>query len=249
MRQLGADLAGVWWRFSALLTQNAFARYATASALVLATVAIRAGFDPIFNPGVYYHLYYPAVIVSAYWLGARPGVFAAFLSAALAFWLFNAPVFELKTNIHAYLPLISFLLSSAVAVFVLAHLRQRLIELRRDYHRIDAFTLQQADLFREHAGRVSSHLQLISALLQHQALDAGQPTLSRVLMNAASRTLLISRMHRAFTGADKDGIDFKAFAVRLVEAALAEQGRPPLAVRVEGAPGSICRWNRRRRWG
>lgn len=207
------------------------ARYAFAALLVLITVGFRAALDGVFSSGVYYHLYYPAVILSAYLLGAGAGVFAVLLSATLAYGFFGYAAGS------DYVPLLSFLGSSAVAVFVLAHVRTRLLLLTEEFQRIDQLTRSQADLFRTHAGRVSDHLQLISALLQLHARDESQAQLSRVLLNAASRTMLISRMHRTFAGEGgppSESIDFKAFAARLAEAALTARDRPPLSIAVEG---------------
>jgi two-component sensor histidine kinase len=215
-----------------LVRQNILARYGGAAVLVLLTVGFRAALDNVFSTGVYYHLYYPAVILSAYLLGAGPGVFAIALSAALAYGLFGY-----ASGSQGLVPLLSFLGSSSVAVFVLAHVRTRLSALTADYQRIDQLTRNQADLFRAHAGRVSDHLQLISALLQLHAREESQPQLSRVLMNAASRTMLISRMHRTFaddSGVREGSIDFKAFALRLADAALTARERPPLSILVEG---------------
>lgn len=208
-----------------------FVRYGLAASLVLLTIAFRSALDGVFNGGVYYHLYYPAVILSAYLLGAGPGIVAVALSAGLAYWLFGS------AGSNDYVPLVSFICSSSVAIFVLSHVRTRLSHLTQEYERIDHLTRSQADLFRVHAGRVSDHLQLISALLQLHAREDGQSQASRVLMNAASRTMLISRLHRNYAAdgeAGEHSIDFKAFAVRLADAALTARDRPPLSVVVEG---------------
>lgn len=217
-------------RCQGVLVRFPLARYGAALAFVLLTVTFRAVFNDVFASGVYFHLYYPAVILSAYLLGAGPGFFAVIASAVLAQGIFGASSGANQPPIA----FATFIMSSAVAVFVLAHMRGQLKFLTTEYERIDALTHSQASLFREHAERVSNHMQLISALLQLQARDAAQPDLSRVLMNAASRTMLISRMHRAFARPEDETIDFKAFAVRLADAALAARDRPPLPVMVEG---------------
>jgi two-component sensor histidine kinase len=58
--------------------------------------------------------------------------------------------------------------------------------------------------------------------------------LSHVLMNAASRSMLISRMHRSFASSRENKIDFKAFAERLAQAVLDASDRPPILIVVEG---------------
>ncbi|MBL8550706.1 MAG: sensor histidine kinase [Hyphomonadaceae bacterium] len=213
-------LAKRWW-----------APYAAAAGLVAATVGLRFALDPILEGGVFYHLYYPAVILATYLFGGRVGFFAMLLAGACAFFLFALPN---PGATPVYLGIFFFLLSSAVLVFVLARVRRRLDTLTQEYRRIDTLTQAQADLFREHAGRVSDHLQLVSALLQINASEETREMHARALMNAASRTMLISRMHRAFAHEEDAKIDFQAFAVRLADAALAARNRPPLTVVVEG---------------
>jgi len=220
-----------WPRIEATLKGSAVARYAAATFLILLTVFLRAVFDPVFSPGVYYHLYYPAVIVAAYLLGAGPAMFAVALACAFSFAMFE-PTPSLDWKPH--LAFLSFVISSIVAVVVLSHMRARMTDLSREYERIDALTQAQADLFREHAERVSNHLQLTSALLQATASDLDKPALSRALEDAASRTLLISRLHRSFARGESECVAFQAFAERLVQAALDACDRPPLVVAIEG---------------
>lgn len=89
-------------------------------------------------------------------------------------------------------------------------------------------------MFHEHAQRTTDHLQLISAILQLRAREEADPTVSRVLTNAASRTLLISRAHREFTGTPDRRIPFEAFALKLVQASAARGGPPLDKVRIAG---------------
>lgn len=222
-------------RLSASLETNAVARYLAAILLVLGTIAFRASLDHVFSPGVYYHLYYPAVILAVYFFGVGPGTFAAVLSAACAYLIFspNALQFE-DATMQTYVPLVTFGGVSAVAIFVLSHVRSRLRTLSQEFARIDALTASQADLFREHAERVGDHLQHISALLHHHAGRDARAAVARALKNAASRTLLISRMHREFAGTAGGRIDVQAFMLRLADSVLAAHGRPPLTVAVEG---------------
>lgn len=224
-----------WRRAEQVLAGSVAARIAAGVLLVLVTFAVRALIDPIMRPGVYYHLYYPAVILSAYLFGARAGIAAVALSGIGAFLLFGAPHTGLRWQPSVYLPLGTFFVSSTAAVLILGHVRDRLNTLTSERATMDALTRGQAELFREHAGRVSDHLQLIAALLQARSREAPQAAHSRVLMNAASRTLLISRMHRSFVSDGKEAVDFNAFALRLVDAALAARGRPPITVSVEGS--------------
>ena len=117
-----------------------------------------------------------------------------------------------------------FLISSLLLIHVLSSIRARFSDLARSHARVEALANGQAELFREHAQRTTDHLQLISAILQVKARGEPDPVVSRVLTNAASRTLVISRTHRAFVGGEDRTVDFEAFARRLADAAARRGG-------------------------
>jgi two-component sensor histidine kinase len=156
------------------------------------------------------------------------------LGGLVSYYAFSEPAWSIKTDVRANLRLSLFIGLGAAVAFVVARIRERLNGLNRDVAELSSLSHSQADLFREHATRVSDHLQLISALLQLKAEEEPKSDYSRVVMNAASRTMLISRMHRSFLNAEGERIDFAAFAQRLAHAALASRGHPPLIISIDG---------------
>lgn len=223
-----------WARLDELQHATRTVRYGLAVGLVLLVILFRAAFDTALAPGAYYYLYYPAIAVIAYALGFGPALVALTLAGASAYYAFSEPAFQLKTDARANLRLALFLLTSVAVAALIADVRRRLGALSREVSQSSALTRSQAELFREHAERVGDHLQLLSAILQFKARDETEPDYARVLTNAASRTLLISRMHRSFADAGQESIDFLPFAERLADAALEAQRRPPLVIRIEG---------------
>lgn len=208
------------------LTRIPGARYWAALGLVLISVGVRLLLAPYLATGYGYTCFYPSVILSAYWLGARPGLMAAGLSTAIVYNFMGAVPFSFPTDGRAIVSLGFFLVSSLLLIHVLSTVRARLNTLTTKHARVEALVMDQAELFREHAQRTTDHLQLISAILQLRARDEADPIVSRVLTNAASRTLVISRTHREFTGGGDRRIAFEAFARRLVEASEARGGVP-----------------------
>ncbi len=186
--------------------------------LVLASLALRLLLSPILTTGYGFILFYPAVILSAYWLGAGPALLATALSTLLVS-AFGPDPLSFSMDGRALVSLVFFLISSALLIHVLGSIRARFSDLARAHARVEALASGQAELFREHAQRTTDHLQLISAILQVRARGEEDPMASRVLTNAASRTLVISRAHRACVGGEPQTIDFEAFARRLTEAA------------------------------
>lgn len=209
-------------------------RYWAAVVLVLISLGVRLLLSPLLTGGYGYICFYPAVILSAYWLGGRPSLLAAGLSTLIVFNFMGPGPFQLPVDGRGMVPLVFFLISSLLLIHVLSAIRGRFADLETRHARVEALASGQAELFREHAQRTTDHLQLISAILQVRARDEQDPLVSRVLTNAASRTLVISRTHRAFAAGDEREIPFEDFARKLVEASAARGGLPAAQIRIVG---------------
>jgi len=216
------------------LGEHALTPYAVAGVLVLAVALFRATFSFVLAPGAYYFLYFPVVVLVAYWFGMRPALVATLLAGAIAFFVFGQPAWTFKTDLRAVVNFGIFVASAAAIAYVVTRMRARMDVLARDLDGVRAVTVGQADVFREYSERVSNHLQLISALLGLRARGEHEPDYSRVISNAASRTLLISRTHRAFANPGEHRLDFSMFAERLADAALESHEGPPVTVLVSG---------------
>lgn len=159
---------------------------------------------------------------------------AAGLSAVIVYNFMGPAPFTFPTDGQALVSLGFFLVSSLLLIHVLSTIRARLNTLTTKHAQVEALALGQAELFRDHVQRTTDHMQLIAAILQLRARDEADPLVSRVLTNAASRTLVISRLHREFTGGDDRLIPFAAFARKLVEAVATRGGVPSSRVRIGG---------------
>lgn len=210
------------------------ARYWAAGGLVLISLWVRLLLSPYLASGYGYTCFYPGVILSAYWLGGRPGLMAAGLSTAIVYNFMGPAPFSFPTDGRAMVSLGFFLVSSLLLIHVLSTIRARLNTLTTKHAQVEALAMGQAELFRDHAQRTTDHLQLISAILQLRARDEPDPMVSRVLTNAASRTLVISRAHRQFAAGSDQRISFPAFARKLSEAAAARGGLESSRVSIEG---------------
>jgi two-component sensor histidine kinase len=221
------------------LTRIPGARYWAAAGLVLISLWVRVLLSPYLASGYGYTCFYPGVILSAYWLGGRPGLMAAGLSTVIVYNFMGPEPFSFPTDGRAIVALGFFVVSSLLLIHVLSTIRARLNTLTTKHAQIEALAMGQAELFRDHAQRTTDHLQLISAILQLRAREEADPVVSRVLTNAASRTLVISRTHREFTGGVDRRIPFEAFARKLVEAAAARGGVPSDRVHITGGGRDI----------
>ena len=218
-------------RLEQLLETSAPARYVGATLLVLLTVGVRILVDSIMVGSLGMAFFYPAVILAAYWMGARPAILTAVLSTLAVLTFQAASSGTLTLSSVSWVILILFMITSALAIYLISAIRNRLRDLSVQHDRTEALVLSQAGLFRDHAERVTNHMQLIAAILEFRAGSEREPEAARVLTNAASRTLLISRMHREFADASNRTIAFAAFARRL---ALASDADRPVEVRGDG---------------
>ncbi|MGZ9100389.1 MAG: DUF4118 domain-containing protein [Brevundimonas sp.] len=210
------------------------ARYWAAGALVMLALGVRLMLSFAMGNGYGYTCFYPAVILSAYWLGARPALMATGLSTAIVYAFLGPAPLQWNMDGRGLVALAFFLLSSALLIHILSTIRAQFNLLAATHARVEALATGQAELFHDHAQRTTDHLQLISAILQLRAREEGDPLVSRVLTNAASRTLLISRAHREFTGSPDRRIPFDAFAGKLVEASASRGGLAADKVRITG---------------
>jgi two-component sensor histidine kinase len=210
------------------------ARYWAAAVLVLLALVVRLTVSSAMGNGYGYTCFYPAVILAAYWLGARPALLATGLSTVIVYAFLGPVPLHWNLDGRGLVALTFFLVSSLLLIHILSTIRAQFALLAATHARVEALATGQAELFHEHAQRTTDHLQLISAILQLRAREEADPMVSRVLTNAASRTLLISRAHREFAGNPDSRIPFDAFARKLVQASAARGGLPADKVRIAG---------------
>jgi two-component sensor histidine kinase len=178
-------------------------------------------------------VFYPGVILAAYFLGARPAILTAALSAAVAYWAFGASEFGAEVDFADLTTMLFFALTSTVSIYFITGMRVALTDLAEARARAEKLAASHSDLFRNLSARVTNHLQLVAALLQLQARDERDAAMARALAEASARTLLISRAHRNLDGQIDQTLDFDAFARQLLDAALADQDHPHVQVVIE----------------
>ena len=203
------------------LPHEPFGRYGTALLLVLAGFVGRLALEPVFGDSHTYTVFYPVVILAAYFLGARPAILAAAASIVVAYWCFARPTLAWKSDFSALTTMFFFIFTSGVSIYFITGMARALDDLGAAQRRAENLAESHADLFRNLNERVTNHLQLVAALLQLQARDERDPTVGRALSEASARTLLISRAHRSLGGEADKTLDFDTFAKQLLDSTLA----------------------------
>ena len=207
--------------------------YGLAVLVVLGGFLFRLALHPVFGSNHTFTVFYPGVILAAYFLGAGPAMLAAALSAGVAYWAFATPMFASKLDPAVLTTMIFFGITSAVSTYFITGMRKALADLARSRARAETLAASHTELFRNLNERVTNHLQLVAALLQLQARDERDKTVAGALAEASARTLLISRAHRNLGGQLEQTLDFDAFARQLSDAAVAAKANAAVQVVIE----------------
>ncbi len=202
------------------------ARYMSAILLVLIALGLRFTLTPFWGAQHAFTVFYPAVFLSAYLAGTRPGLVATALSAVLGFWAFVPPAFQVKPTSDAVGYMLFFAFNCTVAVVLIHGLTQSLFKISREQRRAETVAQGHADLFRELNERVSNHLQLVGGLLALQGAGELEPKLSAALAKASETSLFLARVHREVSGREAELVEFAPFAQALVAAKLVQLGQP-----------------------
>jgi two-component sensor histidine kinase len=208
--------------------------YAATLGLVVVALGLRFLLQPIFGSNNAFTAFYPVVILTAYLFGRRTAIFAAVISGAAAYWCFVEPTFAWKAEAHALAPLVFFAANCAVAIYLIVALLKTVEKVGNDQSRAMATAASHAELFRELNERVSHHLQLVAGVLALQAAGEPEKKVSQALSTASERSVLLSRIHRDFSGRGHEEVEFAAFARQLVRATLVSRNQPIDRIVLEG---------------
>lgn len=102
--------------------RSANVRYSLAIALYLIALALHFLTIPL-SAGLAYVTFFPAVILSFYFCGLRPGIVTTILSALSGLFIFTPPVWTVPTNPYEYAGLFYFLFSSSLSGLLIKRLQ------------------------------------------------------------------------------------------------------------------------------
>jgi len=226
----------MWSDLRAHIPNAARRAYLAAFGAVLLAFALRFVAHPVFGDNHPYSLFFPVVLLCAYALGRGPAVFAAALSAALAYWTFVEPRFAVAIRLDATAPLVLFGLTAGVAIYLITGLTSALRSLAADQGRLHAMADANAGLFRDLQRRIAHHMTLLVGVLTLQARGEPDPEVLLLLRKAGERSELIARAHRELAGSASSHVDFAAFAESLARLTCADAKQPAVRIEVSGGP-------------
>lgn len=160
--------------------------------------SLRAALDDVLPSGFPYLTFFPAVILTTFFCGLRPGITCAVLSGLAAWYLFLPPYhsFALDGSTAVALAFYAFIVGVDIA---LIHLMHRAGDRLRAERTVTASLYdQQRTMFQELQHRVANNMQFVAALLTLQKRKVGNDPAAALaaLDEARIRLETISRIHR-----------------------------------------------------
>lgn len=182
----------------AIFRRDPILGYGLAVVSFAAAVLLRLYLRDTLPPGFPFLTFFPAVIVTAFLAGLKPGLVCALLSGLASWYFFIPPLGSFGLDGASALAL-GFYIFIVTVDITLIHLMHRAAdELRGEKRVTEALYDQQRTMFQELQHRVANNMTFVSALLhlQKKKVAADPATASSALDEAQSRIETMSRIHR-----------------------------------------------------
>ncbi|WP_082699617.1 sensor histidine kinase [Novosphingobium barchaimii] len=231
-----------------LLPGRPFLRYGATLGLCVFALWLRWALDGAFPPGYPFLTFFPAVILSSFLFGPRPGVLAAVVCGIFAWYVFIPPRMTFGTDGGTATAMLFYLGVVTVDIW-LVHLMQaanaRLNTAREEVRLLAEERGQLADraelLFQEMQHRVGNNLQMVGAVLSLQMRTLSEPTARKALSDAAARLQVIGNIQRQLYRQDGQLVPLDRFLTEVSGKIMASSARPGITCHVDAEPGIILR--------
>ncbi|OQW49631.1 sensor histidine kinase [Candidatus Raskinella chloraquaticus] len=232
MAQSVASLSGRWRSDPLFGVLASFALFAAA-------LASRVALDGVLPDGFPYITFFPAVVLSTFFMGTRAGIFCAVLSGLASWYFFLPPHWSFATDSTTMLALIFYLVVVGVDILVIDRMVAAQTELAGARNEAIAALSQRDALFVELQHRIGNNLNAVSALLNLQARAIGDTNAHRALVEAAQRIGTIASINRLFLEPSRSGGQLDAQFVRDLASRCVEVGGQGQAVDIDVAGDTI----------
>ncbi|HAF40200.1 MAG TPA: DUF4118 domain-containing protein [Sphingobium sp.] len=204
-----------------------------------AAMLLRMAAEPLLPQGYPFVTFFPAVILSSFLFGVRPGIFAALLCGLLSWYFFIPPFHRLALD-PAVAVALFFYTTVVVVDIILIHFMQRAnYNLAVERERSRALAENRELLFHELQHRVSNNLQVVAAMLSLQRRHVDHDVARRALDDASARLALVGRISRALYDPERKGQDMRAFLATLTADLLDASGRDDIRLHLD-APADLA---------
>lgn len=201
--------AGFWQLVNAArpLRDHAWLGDAFGVGMFAAAFVVRYALDAVWPVGFPFLTFFPAVILTTFVCGLRPGIVCAALSTLAAWYFFIGPASGMALNGQSALALGFFMSISAIDITLIHFTFNAAARLREEQAVTARLYDSQRVMFQELQHRVANNMQFVASLLNlHRRRAAADPTTALgALDEARARLDTISRVHRRLY--DPAGID------------------------------------------
>lgn len=198
---------------------------------------LRIAAEPLLPNGYPFVTFFPAVILSSFLFGVRPGIFTAIFCGLLSWYVFIPPFYNFAMNPAVAVAML-FYTGVVVVDILLIHFMQRAnFHLAVERERSRALAENRELLFHELQHRVSNNLQVVAAMLALQRRHVDHDVARKALDDASARLGLVGRISRALYDPSGQGQDIRAFLTTLTADVLEASGRTDIDVAVTAPDG------------
>jgi two-component sensor histidine kinase len=213
-----------------LVLKRPWHAYLMVTAFCAIALLLREVAGPLLPKGYPFLSFFPAVILSSFLFGVRPGIYAAILCGGLAWYFFIDPVWTFFVGPGVAVAM-GFYTGVVVVDIALIHWMQRAnYQLAVERERSRALAENRELLFHELQHRVSNNLQVVAALLTLQRRQVDHEAAAQALDDAAARLALIGKISRGLYDPTGEGQSIKAFLDMLTGELLEASGRQDIEI-------------------
>lgn len=172
--------------------------YGLAGATFGVALLLRLELHEILPPGFPYLTFFPAVIITTFLAGLRPGLACAGLSGLASWFYFIPPFNSFHLDGRTALALIFYVFIVSVDIWLIHFMHRAADRLRAEQEVTGRLYDQQRTMFQELQHRVANNMAFVGSLLhlQKRKVQADPATATDALDEAQRRLEIMSRIHR-----------------------------------------------------
>ena len=219
---------------AAALRQRPLLGYAIALLAFLAALGVRFAVNGVLPAGFPYLTFFPAVLLTAFFCGTRPGIVTALLSTIAAWYWFIAPAGSFGLDMQSGVAVLFFVAILSADILILHIMHSALADLGREQARTGELLEQQKTLFSELQHRTANNMAFISALLSmHRRKAKNQPEVVAAFESASARLDTMARVHRRLYDPTSIDMPVEIYLRELLADVIGSTGREGVEIAVD----------------
>jgi two-component sensor histidine kinase len=192
-------------------------RWGLASVLFSLALLIRYEMEGSLPTGFPYLTFFPAILITAYFLGIGPGVVVAIASGLAAWFFFIPPYYSFKLDLGTLVAMLFYVFVAATEIGLTALAQRARRAMLAERQAKEILAEQRRLMFHELQHRVSNNLATVSGLLKLQRRTVSDEAAGIALDDSVRRIDLVARIMRNLHDPNGQTVDMARF--------LAETGR------------------------